>query len=285
MDIRVRMHRAPTTLITGNGAITKIGDEAKKLRATKVLIVTDPGVACTGLVEQVEAPLNDVGLEIGLFDKAVPEPPMGSVDEIVKFAEKGGYDLHRRLRRRLGDRRRQDGHRDRRQRRQGRGLRRRRPGAEQGPAHHRRPDDGRHRLRGHRDRHLRQREAQREAGRREPQPHPGRGPRRPRAHLDLPGARDRRLRPRRPHPLHRGLHLGERDDAHRPARLRGHQADLQEHPHRHLRRQQRLGAPQHGDGLTARRHRLRQRRRRRRARPLVSRSAAPSTYRTASPTR
>jgi alcohol dehydrogenase class IV len=92
MDIRVRMHRAPKTLITGNGAISKIGDEAKKLRATKVLIVTDPGVACTGSVEQVEAPLHAAGLKTGLFDKAVPEPPMGSVDEIVKFAEKGKYD-------------------------------------------------------------------------------------------------------------------------------------------------------------------------------------------------
>ena len=51
MDIRVRMHRAPKTLITGNGAIAKIGEEAKKLRATKVLIITDPGVACTGSVE------------------------------------------------------------------------------------------------------------------------------------------------------------------------------------------------------------------------------------------
>ena len=93
MDIRVRMHRAPKTLITGNGAIARIGEEAKKLRATKVLIITDPGVACTGAVSQVEGPLRASGLKTGLFDKAVPEPPMGSVDEIVKFAEKGKYDF------------------------------------------------------------------------------------------------------------------------------------------------------------------------------------------------
>jgi len=92
MDIRVRMHRAPKTLITGNGAIAKVGEEAKKLRATKVLIITDPGVACTGSVSQVEDPLHAAGLKTGLFDKAVPEPPMGSVDAIVKFAEKGKYD-------------------------------------------------------------------------------------------------------------------------------------------------------------------------------------------------
>ena len=44
----------------------------------------------------------------------------------------------------------------------------------------------------------------------------------------------------------------------------------QEHPHRHRTTAQHVGAPQHGHGLAARRHRLRQRRRRRRPRPLVS---------------
>ena len=93
MDVRVRMHRAPKTLITGNGAVAKIGDEAKKLGGSKVLIVTDPGVACCGTVSQVEEPLRAAGLEVGIFDKAVPEPPMGSVDEIVRFAAKGKYDF------------------------------------------------------------------------------------------------------------------------------------------------------------------------------------------------
>jgi alcohol dehydrogenase len=92
MDIRVRMHRAPKTLLTGNGAVARIGEETRKLGGRKVLIITDPGVACCGTVSQVEGPLRDAGLEVGLYDKAIPEPPMGSVDEIVKFCEKGKYD-------------------------------------------------------------------------------------------------------------------------------------------------------------------------------------------------
>ena len=60
---------------------------------------------------------------------------------------------------------------------------------------------------------------------------------------------------------------------------------IQEHPHRRLRRHQRLGPLRHGHGLAARRHRLRQRRRRRRARAVAIPSAARSTCRTASPTR
>jgi alcohol dehydrogenase len=92
MDTKIRMHRAPKTLITGNNAISTLGVEAKKLNGTKVLVITDPGVEKSGMIDTVERPLIDAGLEMGLYAKAVPEPPMSSVAEIVKFAEKGGYD-------------------------------------------------------------------------------------------------------------------------------------------------------------------------------------------------
>jgi alcohol dehydrogenase class IV len=93
MDTKIRVHRAPKTLITGNGCVAQIGTEAKKLHANRVLIITDPGVACCGTVESVETPLREAGMEVGIFDKAVPEPPMGSVHEIVDIAKEGKYDL------------------------------------------------------------------------------------------------------------------------------------------------------------------------------------------------
>jgi len=92
MDMKIRVHRAPGSLITGINAVTQIGAEAKKLHGHKVLIITDPGVAESGSVEKVERPLIDAGLEVGVYAKAVPEPPMSSVAEAVAFAEKGGYD-------------------------------------------------------------------------------------------------------------------------------------------------------------------------------------------------
>jgi alcohol dehydrogenase class IV len=93
MDTKIRVHRAPKTLITGNGCVAQIGSEAKKLNATKVLILTDPGVACCGTVDTVEKPLREAGLEVGVCDKAVPEPPISSVHEIVDITKAGGYDL------------------------------------------------------------------------------------------------------------------------------------------------------------------------------------------------
>ena len=41
----------------------------------------------------VEKPLVDAGLEVDFYDKAVPEPPMSTIQEIVGIVEKGGYDL------------------------------------------------------------------------------------------------------------------------------------------------------------------------------------------------
>ena len=69
MDTKIRVHSAPKTLIT------------------------DPGVACCGTVDSVEAPLREAGMEVGIYDKAVPEPPMGSVHKIVDIAKEGEYDL------------------------------------------------------------------------------------------------------------------------------------------------------------------------------------------------
>ncbi len=93
MDNKIRVHRAPKTLITGNGSVAQIGAEARKLHARKVLVLTDPGVACCGTVDSVEKPLRDAGIEVAICDKAVPEPPMGSVHEIVDLVKEGGYDL------------------------------------------------------------------------------------------------------------------------------------------------------------------------------------------------
>ena len=99
----------PKTLITGLHAVRwDRRRKRRKLRATKVLVLTDPGVAECGNVESVQKPLTDAGLDVGVYDHAVPEPPMGTLHEGIEFVEKDGYDCIVGLRRRLGDRRGQD---------------------------------------------------------------------------------------------------------------------------------------------------------------------------------
>jgi alcohol dehydrogenase class IV len=92
MDTKPRTFLTPSIIMTGDGIVGQLGAQAKKLGATKVLIVTDQGVAAAGMVELVEKPLKEAGLKVGVYDKSVPEPPMASVLEAAKFAEKGKYD-------------------------------------------------------------------------------------------------------------------------------------------------------------------------------------------------
>jgi alcohol dehydrogenase class IV len=88
----VRAFFSPRTVITGPGSVQQLGAEAKKLGASKVLIVTDPGVSAAGMVDTVRKSIIDAGLGAGVYDKCVPEPPMLSVLAATKECETGGYD-------------------------------------------------------------------------------------------------------------------------------------------------------------------------------------------------
>ena len=93
VERKMRIHRQPKTLITGVGAVDQLGIEARKLNGSKVLVITDQGVSDCGMCVDVERPLVEAGLEVDFYDKAVPEPPMSTIEEIVRIVEKGGYDL------------------------------------------------------------------------------------------------------------------------------------------------------------------------------------------------
>jgi len=93
VERKMRIHRQPKTLITGVGAVDQLGIEARKLNGSKILVITDQGVSECGMCVDVEKPLVDAGLEVDFYDKAVPEPPMSTIEEIVRIVEKGGYDL------------------------------------------------------------------------------------------------------------------------------------------------------------------------------------------------
>ncbi|BAF59032.1 alcohol dehydrogenase [Pelotomaculum thermopropionicum SI] len=81
------------TIITGRGSLKRIADEAKGLGATRVLIVTDPVLLKTGLIERVKEALAPAGLETGIFSGVEPEPRLQIVTECLKAVKEGGYDL------------------------------------------------------------------------------------------------------------------------------------------------------------------------------------------------
>jgi len=81
------------TIITGRGSLARIADEAKSLGATKILIVTDPVLLKTGLIERVMEALAPTGLGIGIFSEVEPEPRLQIVTKCQQAIKEGGYDL------------------------------------------------------------------------------------------------------------------------------------------------------------------------------------------------
>lgn len=71
----------PTAIKHGIGAIQYVGEEVKNLGVTKALLVTDPGIYQAGVTKPVEASLKEAGIEIVLFNKVEPNPPVRSVGE------------------------------------------------------------------------------------------------------------------------------------------------------------------------------------------------------------
>jgi len=70
----------PRTVVTGEGALEYL----KEVEGKRALIITDKVIHKLGFVEKVANYLNQVGLEVKVFDEVEPEP---SVETIVKGAE------------------------------------------------------------------------------------------------------------------------------------------------------------------------------------------------------
>lgn len=85
--------RTAQTLVTGTGSISKIGEEAQKLKATKAMIITDKVIRQTGLLSKVIAPLEEAGLVTDILDDVVPEPPFENLEQMITQIEGKDYDL------------------------------------------------------------------------------------------------------------------------------------------------------------------------------------------------
>ena len=76
----------------GAGASEEAGWELRRLGATRVLLVTDPGVAALGHPERVAAQIHAEGIEVVLFDRARVEPTDASMEEAAAFARDQAVD-------------------------------------------------------------------------------------------------------------------------------------------------------------------------------------------------
>ena len=69
----------PTRIVFGPGAIDHVAEGARSFGMKHPLLVTDPGIIKTGLLERLTAPLNKAGLTWALFDRVENNPTEASV--------------------------------------------------------------------------------------------------------------------------------------------------------------------------------------------------------------
>ncbi|NBP76938.1 MAG: iron-containing alcohol dehydrogenase, partial [Proteobacteria bacterium] len=81
----------PTRVITGEGCAAEVGPHAAKLGATKVMVVSDPGVVRAGIPKSVIDSLHDSGIETLLYSEVEPDPRIELVEATLKaYKEFGG---------------------------------------------------------------------------------------------------------------------------------------------------------------------------------------------------
>ena len=81
-----------TPLKFGAGAVDEIGFDLAQQGARRVLIVTDPGIAASGVPERVAEAARAGGLEVEIYDQVQVEPTDESVNAAVEFARGSSWD-------------------------------------------------------------------------------------------------------------------------------------------------------------------------------------------------
>jgi alcohol dehydrogenase class IV len=82
----------PTRVITGTGRIADLPATCEAHGIAKPLVVTDRGLAASGLVSNIMARLKAAGLTAGLFSEIKPNPNEGNLKDGVAAYKAGGHD-------------------------------------------------------------------------------------------------------------------------------------------------------------------------------------------------
>ncbi len=90
--MNIRSYETPTEMKHGLGAIKTLADEAKALGMKRPMIVTDPGIAKVGLLEQAVAPLKAANVDYLAFADVAPNPPIELVDKAAALYQSEGCD-------------------------------------------------------------------------------------------------------------------------------------------------------------------------------------------------
>ena len=70
----------------GAGLLSQLGEIVKSKIGNRVLLVTDPGMMATGIVERAQTALKDANVEVTLFSDVQADPPEEVILQATQIA-------------------------------------------------------------------------------------------------------------------------------------------------------------------------------------------------------
>lgn len=77
-------------LIEGANSIRRLPEVIKSKGIGRVLIVTDKGISSLGLMDELLSGLSDEGIKTFIFDKTIPNPTIGNIEEALEIYKANG---------------------------------------------------------------------------------------------------------------------------------------------------------------------------------------------------
>ena len=85
--------RTTANVIFGPGSLDVLPEQVRFLGGSNVMIVTDPGIKRSGILERAESLLVAEGIAFGSYAQVEPEPPTTSIDQCAQAIRDSGADL------------------------------------------------------------------------------------------------------------------------------------------------------------------------------------------------
>ena len=83
---------SPRMMLVGGGTVRQIAEVLAKFGLSRPLVVTDPFMVSSGLVRNCLEPLEQAGIQAGVFSDTIPEPTDTIVENGVIAIQGGEYD-------------------------------------------------------------------------------------------------------------------------------------------------------------------------------------------------
>jgi alcohol dehydrogenase class IV len=84
---------APRQMLVGGGSLARLGALLRQFGLSRPLVVTDPWMVSSGMLERCLAPLRAEGMTPGVFSDTVPDPTDRVVEAGVRALRAGDYDV------------------------------------------------------------------------------------------------------------------------------------------------------------------------------------------------